>query len=64
MTHAGGMFKLVVRDNGIGLLPAFDPATAKSLGLKLVNFLARHQMGAAVEVRKKKGSEFIFRFKE
>jgi len=64
MTHAGGMYKLVVRDNGIGLPAAFDPATAKSLGLKLVNFLARHQMGAAVEVRKKKGSEFIFRFKE
>ena len=55
---------MIVRDNGIGLPAAFDPATAKSLGLKLVNFLAHHQMGATVEVRNVNGTEFIFQFKE
>jgi PAS domain S-box-containing protein len=63
MTQAGGMYELVVGDNGIGLPLKFDPATAKSLGLKLVNFLSRHQLHAEIEVRADNGTEFIFRLK-
>lgn len=52
---------LTVADNGIGLPSGFDPFTAKSLGLKLVNFLARHQLLAEPSFRARRGTEFIFR---
>ena len=35
---------LTVADNGKGFPEGFDPLMAKSLGLKLVTFLARHQL--------------------
>ena len=59
-----GMFELKVKDNGIGLPPGFDLAKTQTLGLKLVNFLAKHQMRAKIEVRSTDGTEYIFRFKE
>ena len=37
---------LSVSDNGCGLPPDFNPLNAKTLGLKLVNFLARYQLRA------------------
>jgi two-component sensor histidine kinase len=40
MAKVDGIYYLKVFDNGIGLSAEFDPATTKSLGLKLVNFLA------------------------
>jgi two-component sensor histidine kinase len=64
LTKTGGSYLLVVSDNGIGMPAGFDPLTAKTLGLKLVNFLAKHQMRATVEVRTGKGTEFIFRFSD
>jgi two-component sensor histidine kinase len=46
-------------------MPAgFDPLRAKSLGLKLVTFLARYQMRASVDVNTTKGTEFVLRFPE
>lgn len=33
-----------------------------TLGLKLVTFLAKHQMRATIEVNSEEGKEFIFRF--
>ncbi|MGA9621059.1 MAG: PAS domain S-box protein [Methanoregula sp.] len=59
-----GYYTLTVRDNGIGLPETFDPKTAKSLGLKLVNFLARHQLRAEVNVSGKEGAAFSIRFRE
>ncbi len=59
-----GIYVLKIGDNGIGLPAEFDPLTAQSLGLKLVNFLAKHQLRAKVEVNTKKGTEFVFRFRE
>ncbi|MFH0967648.1 MAG: response regulator [Methanobacteriota archaeon] len=56
-----GTYILTVSDNGCGLPPEFDPLTTKSLGLKLVKFLARHQLRAEIEIRGDKGTEFIFR---
>lgn len=61
LTHEDGKYILSVSDNGRGLPPDFNPLTARSLGLKLVNFLARHQLRAGIEVRNEKGTEFIFR---
>ena len=52
---------LTVADNGRGLPAGLDPQATKSLGLKLVNFLARHQLRAEIEVRNDTGTEFIFR---
>jgi PAS domain S-box-containing protein len=56
-----GTYVLTVGDNGRGLPAGLDPLATKSLGLKLVNFLARHQLRADVAVRGTKGTEFIFR---
>ena len=57
-----GVYTLTVADNGVGLPPGFDPKTATSLGLKLVNFLSRHQLRAKVEVNTGKGTEYTIRF--
>ncbi len=59
-----GMYELRASDNGIGLPPEIDIRTTRTLGLKLVNFLARHQLRAVPEVVVDKGTEFIFRFPE
>ena len=56
-----GTILLTVADNGCGLPADLDPRTTKSLGLKLVNFLGRHQLRAEIAVMKNKGTEFIFR---
>ena len=56
-----GTHLLTVSDNGSGLPSEINPLATKSLGLKLVNFLARHQLRAKIEVRTDKGTEFIFR---
>jgi len=57
-----GTYQLSVYDNGIGLPAQFDIKTTKTLGLKLVNFLSRHQLRANPEVNNEKGTEFVFRF--
>ena len=59
-----GMYTLSVADNGIGLPLDFDIHATQSLGLKLVGFLARHQLRANIVVNTSKGTEFGFRFKE
>jgi two-component system, chemotaxis family, CheB/CheR fusion protein len=59
-----GMYTLRVGDNGVGLPAEYDPKKATSLGLKLVNFLARHQLRAKIEVNTEKGTEYIFRFSD
>ena len=55
-----GTDALIVADNGCGLPAGLDPLATKSLGLKLVNFLACHQLRAKTEVRADRGTEFIF----
>ena len=47
----GQKYVMTVSDNGVGLPPGFDLTKTQSLGLKLVNFLAKHQMRANIEVR-------------
>jgi two-component system, sensor histidine kinase PdtaS len=51
----GGMARLVVADNGVGLHHV-DWATARSLGMRLVRTLAE-QIGAEVEVKSAAGTE-------
>ncbi|HXX55155.1 MAG TPA: PAS domain S-box protein [Methanoregula sp.] len=59
-----GEYVMTVKDNGTGLPSGFDIETTQTLGLKLVNFLARHQMRAKIEVNRQNGTEFVFRFRE
>ena len=58
----GNAITLAVKDNGVGLPPGLDPATTKTLGLKLVNFLAKHQLRAKIESSSENEAEFRFRF--
>jgi two-component sensor histidine kinase len=62
LERSGDGYILNVKDNGIGMPPGFDIMKTKTLGLKLVNYLARHQLQAGIEVRSEGGTEFIFRF--
>jgi PAS domain S-box-containing protein len=64
LKNEGGTYVLRVSDNGIGLPGGLDIRTTQSLGLKLVNFLARHQLRAAIEISGTSGTEFIFRFND
>jgi two-component sensor histidine kinase len=60
----GREYVMSVRDNGVGLPPGFDLAKTQTLGLKLVNFLAKHQLRATVGIKGDKGTEFIFRMNQ
>jgi two-component sensor histidine kinase len=64
LAHDDGPVVLAVADNGCGLPEEFDPLTTKSLGLKLVTFLARHQLRAEIHVHGERGTEFILRLKD
>jgi two-component sensor histidine kinase/PAS domain-containing protein len=63
LANEDGTDVLRVSDNGCGFRESFDPMTSKSLGLKLVNFLSRHQLLADISIQRDKGTEFIFRLK-
>ena len=51
-------------DNGVGLPPDLDWTTTPSLGLQLINVLARHQLGGQVEVDGRAGTSFKITFIE
>ena len=54
---------LAVSDDGVGLPPDFDVRNTPSLGLQLVNTLAR-QLGGEVEVTSGAGAEFKITFRK
>lgn len=56
-----GTLSLYVRDSGVGLPEGLDWRSAKSLGLRLVQMLAR-QLGGSVEVQRSPGTEFRVKF--
>jgi len=60
-TDSEGRVRLGIRDNGVGLPPGLDWRRADSLGLRLVEMLAK-QLGATVEVADGGGTEFIVTF--
>lgn len=57
-------YRLTVKDDGIGLPDNFDPQNNRSLGMRLVNALARHQLGGTLEHLQNKGTEFIITFRK
>jgi PAS domain S-box-containing protein len=64
MTKNDKLYEMIVRDNGIGLPADIDLHSTRSLGLKLVMFLARHQLRADVAISRDAGTVFIIRFNE
>jgi PAS domain S-box-containing protein len=60
----GDRLALLVADNGVGLPPGLDWSAAKTLGLPLINILARHQLGGQVEVDSRAGTSFKITFTE
>ncbi|MBI4785365.1 MAG: PAS domain S-box protein [Oscillatoriophycideae cyanobacterium NC_groundwater_1537_Pr4_S-0.65um_50_18] len=54
---------LVIQDNGIGLPQNFDIQTTKTLGLTLVQGLAK-QIGATIEIKSQQGTEFTLTFSQ
>jgi len=56
-------YLLKISDNGIGLPASLDLKSAQSLGLKLVTFLAKHQLRATIDVSSIAGAEFFISFK-
>jgi PAS domain S-box-containing protein len=58
---ATGQLRLWVRDNGVGLPADLDWRRARSLGLRLVQMLAR-QLEGSVETGPGPGTEFLIRF--
>jgi PAS domain S-box-containing protein len=57
-------YTLVVSDNGIGIPPDFDWRSTRSLGLRLVNILTRHQLRGSVDMNTRQGTEFVLKFKD
>jgi two-component sensor histidine kinase/GAF domain-containing protein len=55
--------ELSVTDDGSGLPQGVDPGETGSLGLDLV-FTFAEQLGAEVEITRKHGTTFVFRFKD
>lgn len=61
MRAAGGSTALVVSDSGKGMPADFDWKKAPTLGLQLVNSLAK-QVGGTVDCRCDNGTEFRIEF--
>jgi two-component sensor histidine kinase/CheY-like chemotaxis protein len=60
-SEGDGLLSLTVSDNGIGLPPVVDPATAESLGLRLVALLTQ-QLRGTLELDRSTGTAFMIRF--
>ncbi len=54
-------FELTVSDNGVGLREDFDPCTAQTLGLVLVNTLVK-QLNGVMSVKRTAETKFLIRF--
>ena len=60
--NEGSTCHLTVRDNGMGLPPEHDWRSSRTLGLRLVNLWATHQLGGTLDVPAKPGTTFIINF--
>jgi PAS domain S-box-containing protein len=60
---AGNKVELSVKDNGVGLPENFGEKKAESMGMKIVTMLAEDQIGGTLDIVRKKGTEFVVRFR-
>ncbi len=56
-----GLFKLEVRDNGVGFPENLDISNTQTLGMRLVNTLAK-QLKGKVEMTRSPGTSFLISF--
>lgn len=57
----GGIARLAIKDNGIGLPPDYDPGTSQSLGHTIIRLLAQ-QIGADLAIHTQDGTLVELRF--
>ncbi len=58
LQEEGDQYTLTVSDNGVGLPPGYNYQDARSLGLRLVNLWATHQLGGSMKVSTEKGTSY------
>ncbi|MBV8729489.1 MAG: response regulator [Acidobacteriia bacterium] len=58
---AAGNYELAVSDNGAGLTAASEERASKSLGMRIINILAR-QLDGSIEREPGSGARFVLRF--
>lgn len=62
MIFDGDNYQLTVSDNGVGLKPGLEWQRSPSLGLRLVNLWATHQLGGTLSVSSVEGMTFSITF--
>ncbi len=62
--RAGTQLELTVGDNGVGVPADFDITQAKSLGVRLVLQVTKHQLGGEATVERDHGLRWRIRFRE
>ncbi len=58
----GETYHLTVADNGVGLPPGYEWQASRSLGLRLVNLWATHQLGGTLNVSGDPGTTYSITF--
>jgi len=59
---AGEAYRLAISDNGAGLPPGLDWRASRTLGLRLVNLWATHQLGGTLDVTSGPGTSYEVTF--
>jgi two-component sensor histidine kinase len=55
--------ELIITDDGVGIPPEIDPASAVTVGLGLVTETVRGQLGGSIEIERSHGVRFEIRFR-
>ena len=56
-----GTYRMVIRDNGVGFPPGYDPEKVTTLGMTLIFGLVQ-QLGSKLYIESKNGTQFSFEF--
>ncbi|MGB9442136.1 MAG: histidine kinase dimerization/phosphoacceptor domain -containing protein [Desulfobacterales bacterium] len=59
-----GQLEMRMSDDGVGIPANFDFRDSDTLGVKIANALAEHQLGGTVRLDSTNGTQFLIRFKE
>jgi len=59
-----GQLEMRMSDDGVGMPAYFDFRGSDTLGIKIANALAEHQLGGTITLDSTKGTKFLIRFKE
>ena len=59
-----GQLEMRMSDDGVGMPAYFDFRDSDTLGIKIANALAEHQLGGTITLDSTNGTKFLIRFKE